>query len=145
MKAILVSGALAVLLSVAAVSQADAWTRSGSVTTARGTYTGSASGSCAGGTCSRSGSVTGPNGNTVSRSGSVTRTGPYRYSYTRTTTGPNGNSVTRSGAVATYPYYRHPYGRPYVYGYYAAYVPPPYPGGCWWVETSWGPRRVCAW
>lgn len=107
MKAILISGALAALLSTAAASQADAWTRSGSVTTARGTYTGSASGSCAGGICSRSRTVTGPNGNSVSRSGSVSRTGPYRYSYSRTTTGPNGNSVTRSGAVAAYPYYRY--------------------------------------
>ncbi|AXK83855.1 hypothetical protein DW352_04370 [Pseudolabrys taiwanensis] len=105
MKLKTISASLAVLISVGAVSQADAWTRSGTVTTARGTYTGSASGGCAGGTCSRTRSVTGPYGNTVSRSGSVSRTGPYRYSYSRTTTGPNGNSVTRSGSVATYPYW----------------------------------------
>ena len=105
MKLKTISASLAVLISVGAVSQADAWTRSGSVTTARGTYTGSASGSCAGGTCSRSRSVTGPYGNTVSRSGSVSRTAPYAYSYSRTTTGPYGNSVTRSGTVTAYPYY----------------------------------------
>lgn len=105
MKPALISVVLATLVSVGAASQADAWTRSGSVTTARGTYTGSASGGCAGGTCSRSASVTGPNGKTVSRTGSVARTGPYRYGYTRTTTGPNGNSVTRNGWVRTYPYW----------------------------------------
>lgn len=105
MKPVLISVALATLVSLGAGSQADAWTRSGSVTTARGTYTGSVSGGCAGGTCSRAASVTGPNGKTVSRTGSVTRTGPHRYGYTRTTTGPNGNSVTRSGRVRTYPYW----------------------------------------
>jgi hypothetical protein len=105
MKFALIAASLVALLSVAAASPANAWTRSGSVTTWRGTYTGSASGGCSGGTCSRTRSVTGPNGNTWSRSGSVTRTGPYRYSYSRTTTGPNGNSVTRSGWVRTYPYY----------------------------------------
>jgi hypothetical protein len=26
-------------------------------------------------------------------------------------------------------------GRPYAYA----------PARCWWVETAWGPRRVCAW
>lgn len=89
--------ALSSLLMVAAASEANAWTRSGSVTTARGTYTGTAVGGCAGGTCSRSASVTGPMGHTVSRSGSVSRVGPHRYAYSRTTTGPHGRSVVRSG------------------------------------------------
>jgi hypothetical protein len=89
--------ALSALLIGGAASDAKAWTRTGTVTTQRGTYTRTASGSCGGGTCSRSASVTGPNGHTVSRSGSISRTGPYRYAYTRTTTGPYGNSVTRSG------------------------------------------------
>jgi hypothetical protein len=89
--------ALSALLIAGSVSDARAWSRSGSVTTRRGTYTGSASGSCSGGTCSRSASVTGPNGHTVSRTGSISRTGPDRYAYSRTTTGPNGRSVTRSG------------------------------------------------
>jgi hypothetical protein len=105
MKAILISASLVAALSFVAVSPANAWSRSGSVTTRRGTYYGSASGSCSGGTCSRSRSITGPYGNTMSRSGSVTRTGPHDFSYSRATTGPNGNSVTRSGAVHTYPYW----------------------------------------
>ena len=96
---------LATLLSGATVSEAAAWTRSGSVTTGRGTSTVSASGGCAGGTCARTKSVTGPSGNTVSRTGSVSATGaPYAYGYTRTTTGPSGGSVTRSGAVVVTPY-----------------------------------------
>jgi len=85
MKLAFLSASLAAALSLAAVSAANAWTRSGSVTTARGTYYGSASG---------------PYGGAVSRSGSITRTGPDSYSYSRTTTGPNGNSVTRGGTVS---------------------------------------------
>ena len=61
MKICLVVTVAAAALCVGMVSPADAWTRSGSITTARGTYTGSASGGCSGGTCSRSRSVTGPN------------------------------------------------------------------------------------
>jgi len=114
MKLVLVSGIVAATLGLAAVTEANAWTRSGSVTTARGTYTGQASGTCAGGTCTRTRSVTGPNGKTVTQSGSATRTGPYRYRYTQTTTGPNGGSVTRSGRVVSYPYGPH-------YGYYTVY------------------------
>lgn len=104
MKLALASLAIAAALVVAGSSAASAWTRSGTVTTPRGTYTGSASGGCAGGTCSRSATVTGPNGRTVSRSGSISRTGPHSYSYSRTTTGPQGRSVTRAGTVHVYPY-----------------------------------------
>src|SRR6202012_2993776 len=75
--------ALSALLIGGAASDAKAWTRTGTVKTQRGTYTRTASGSCGGGTCSRSASVTGPNGHTVSRSGSISRTGPYRYAYSR--------------------------------------------------------------
>ena len=89
--------ALSSLLMVAAASEANAWTRTGSVTTQRGTYIGTASGSCGGGTCSRTQSVTGPMGHTVSRTGSISRVGPYRYAYSRTSTGPYGRSFTRSG------------------------------------------------
>lgn len=32
----------------------------------------------------------------------------------------------------------------YVYRPYA-YAPPPYRPRCWWIETPYGPRRVCAW
>lgn len=105
MKMSLLAGALTVVLCAGALSPADAWTRSGSLTTRRGTYNATASGGCGGGSCWRTRSVTGPNGRTVTQSGSVSRSGPYRYSYTRTTTGPNGNSVTRSGSVRGYPAY----------------------------------------
>lgn len=104
MKIALASISLAAVIMVAGSSAASAWTRHGTVTTPRGTYYGSASGGCAGGTCSRSASVTGPDGRAVSRSGSITRTGPHRYSYSRTTTGPQGRSVTRAGTVRVYPY-----------------------------------------
>ncbi|KQZ01197.1 hypothetical protein ASD45_10290 [Pseudolabrys sp. Root1462] len=104
MKIALASISLAAALVVGGSSAASAWTRSGTVTTPRGTYYGSASGGCAGGTCSRSASITGPNGRTVSRSGSITRTAPHSYSYSRTTTGPQGRSVTRAGTVHVYPY-----------------------------------------
>jgi hypothetical protein len=100
----ILSALLVGAFSLASVSQAAAWTRSGTVTTRRGTYSGQFSGGWAGGTCSRSATVTGPNGRTVSRTGSITHTGPGTYSYTRTTTGPNGNSITRSGTVTAYPY-----------------------------------------
>ncbi|MGZ3282703.1 MAG: hypothetical protein ACXU9C_06245 [Xanthobacteraceae bacterium] len=105
MKLVFASATLAAVLSLATLSEANAWSRNGSFTTRRGTYYGSASGGCAGGTCSRSASITGPNGGTVSRTGSVSRVGPHTYDYSRTTTGPNGNSVTRSGTVVAYPAY----------------------------------------
>lgn len=74
---------------------AEARTRSGSVATWRGTWAGSASRGCAGGTCSYSRSLTGPQGRTWSRQGSVTRTAPGDISGTGTMSGPRG-SVTRS-------------------------------------------------
>lgn len=93
---------LAGFVSAAAVSEAAAWTRTGSTTTPRGTYNSSASAGCAGGTCSRSAVTTGPYGGTVARSGSVTRTAPGTYNYSRNVTGPNGNSVNHSGTVTRY-------------------------------------------
>lgn len=102
MKLPIASLALAGLVSVAAATEAAAWTRSTTVTTPRGTYAGSASAGCAAGVCSRSATVTGPYGNSVSRSGSVARTGYPSYMYSRTTTGPYGRSVTRSGSVVVY-------------------------------------------
>ena len=99
MKLSLLSILLAALMSLAAIPQASAWSRSGSVTTWRGTYYGQGSGGCAGGTCSRTRSVTGPYGGTVSRVGSITRTGSGSYSYTQTYTGPNGHGATRSGSI----------------------------------------------
>lgn len=109
MKHALLAATFGAIISLAAASDAAAWSRGGSVTTWRGTYQVQASGACAGGTCSRSRSVTGPNGGTVSRTGSVTRTGPYRYTYSRTTTRPDGSSVTRSGTVRTRPYWVYRY------------------------------------
>jgi hypothetical protein len=47
-------------------------------------------------------------------------------------------------------WHRGPYGVcrrngvPY-YGPYAYAPPPPYPGRCWWIETAYGPRRMCSW
>jgi hypothetical protein len=95
---------LAAAVCTASAADAASWSRSGSVTTWRGTYHGSASGSCANGTCARSVSVTGPNGRSVSRTGTVSRVAPHRYDYSLTTTGPNGNSITRSGTVIAHPY-----------------------------------------
>jgi hypothetical protein len=102
MKLALISVSLAGILSLTSVGEASAWSRSGSVTTRRGTFYGQSSGGCSGGTCSRSRSVTGPNGNTVARTESVTRTGPNSFSYSRTATGPNGNSVTRGREIYRY-------------------------------------------
>ncbi len=99
------TAALAVAVALIPMSQAAAWSRSGSFTTWRGTYHTAASGGCAGGTCTRTRSITGANGGVVTRTGSITRTGPHRYSVTRTTTGPRGNSVTRSGTIRTDPYW----------------------------------------
>jgi hypothetical protein len=77
--------------------------RKGEVTTRRGTYTTEGSAGCADGTCSRSSSVTGPDGKTVSSQGSVTKTGPGQYSRSKTTTGPNGGTVNKSGSVTVTP------------------------------------------
>ena len=107
MKLVLATASLVAVFSLVPVASAHAWTRGGHFTTWRGTYYGHASGGCCCGTCSRSASITGPNGRTASRSGSVTRIGPHDYSYSRTTTGPRGNSVTRGGTVAVYPSYRY--------------------------------------
>lgn len=97
------TAAIAGLLLVGMAAEASAWTRQGTVTTARGTYAVNGSGSCAGGTCSRTRTVTGPYGGTVTRSGSVTKTGPGQYQYSGTATGPYGRTVTRSGTVVVAP------------------------------------------
>ena len=84
----------AAVLILASVADANAWIRSGSVSGWRGTGSVSASGSCAGGSCSRSITRTGPYGYSMSRQGSASCAGGM-CSGTRTTTGPRGNSVTR--------------------------------------------------
>ncbi len=54
-------------MGVAAEAEARSWSRGGSVTGPRGTTTWQRSGDCAGGTCTRSRTVTGPNGGTWER------------------------------------------------------------------------------
>ncbi|HTZ71219.1 MAG TPA: hypothetical protein VMB71_11265 [Acetobacteraceae bacterium] len=90
----------AVLCGVFAGPASAHWTRSGSVTTPRGVYTGNFSGGCAGGTCSRQGTVTGPYGYSASRYGSVTRTAPGQYSSTGSATGPYGGVWSRTGSTS---------------------------------------------
>lgn len=106
MKLALFSTALTGIVSLGAVSEACAWSRTSTVTTNRGTYTHSVTGSCHAGACSRSATLTGPNGRTASRTGSVTRIGPYHYAYTRTTTGFGGASITRGGSFWHRPFRR---------------------------------------
>lgn len=86
------------LVTLAGAAEANAWTRSGSVTGWRGTGTVNAYGGCAGGSCSRSITRTGPYGYSTSRQGSASCAGGV-CSGTRTTTGPRGNSVTRQGTI----------------------------------------------
>lgn len=118
-------------LSVASATSADArsWSRGGSFVGPRGTTTWQRSGSCSGGVCARSGSVTGPGGRSATRAGSVTRNGNSwdrnvsatgrnggtwsrdgggscsggRCTYGGTVTGPNGNSRTYHGSFGRLP------------------------------------------
>jgi len=73
MKKLFLMSAVIGSLSVAAVADANAWTRSATSTGPRGTSSLQASGSCANGTCSRSATRTGPAGNSYSRQGSISR------------------------------------------------------------------------
>ncbi len=73
MKKLIAMSTLAGALSIAAVADASAWTRSGTATGPRGTSSVQASGGCANGSCSRSVTRTGPAGNTYTRQGTVTR------------------------------------------------------------------------
>jgi hypothetical protein len=97
------TAALAGLLLAGSIAEASAWTRQGTVTTARGTYTVNGAGGCVGNTCSGTRTVTGPYGGTVTRSGTITKTGPGTYQYSRTVTGPYGGTVTRQGTVYVTP------------------------------------------
>jgi uncharacterized low-complexity protein len=63
MKNLLLASAIVGALSVAAVADANAWTRSGTTTGPRGTSSVSVTGSCANGSCTRSATRTGPAGN----------------------------------------------------------------------------------
>jgi len=73
MKKLIAMSTLAGALSIAAAADASAWTRSATSTGPRGTSSVQASGSCAGGFCSRSVTRTGPNGNTYSRQSTFSR------------------------------------------------------------------------
>ena len=73
MKKLFLMSAVIGSLSVAAVADANAWTRSATSTGPRGTSSVQTSGNCANGTCSRSATRTGPAGNTYTRQGSISR------------------------------------------------------------------------
>lgn len=91
---------MALVLMAASVSNAHAWSRSGSTTGPRGkSVSSSSNGSCSGGSCSRSGSVTGPRGGTAATSGKTNCSGGA-CTHTGNVTGPNGGSVTRSSTVS---------------------------------------------
>ena len=119
MKTLICLSAFAVLLLVTA-PQADArwgggwqsqtsfnrvgpgeWTRSGSITGPRGnTDTFAGTSSCGGGSCSRATTFTGPNGRTVTGDKTVTRTAPGQFSSSGSVTGPNGGTISHSGTTA---------------------------------------------
>lgn len=105
MKLAFISLAFAGILFTAESAGAAAWSRNGSVSTPRGVYSRSVSGSCSAGHCTRSASTMGPNGRTVTRTSGTTRRGPHAYSHWRTVIGPRGGSWTRRGFVRAYPYY----------------------------------------
>ncbi len=87
-------------LAAMAATPALAWERDKTVTTGRGTHSRTASGSCSDGTCTRTGTATGPRGNSVTSSGSAScANGTCTRSSTVTT--PNGKTVTSSGSVTT--------------------------------------------
>jgi len=73
MKKLVLTSAVIGALSVAAIADANAWTRTGSTTGPRGTSSVSVTGGCANGTCTRSATRTGPAGNTYTRVRSITR------------------------------------------------------------------------
>lgn len=73
MKKFFLTSAVIGALSVAAVADANAWTRSATGSGPRGSSSVSVNGSCANGTCTRNAVRTGPAGNTYSRSGTVSR------------------------------------------------------------------------
>ncbi len=95
------TSAFAAILALATVADASAYTRSGSVSGPRGVSTVNGSGSCSGGSCSRSVVRTGPAGNSYTRSGSASCSGGT-CSGSATSTGPRGYSRTRQGSVSRY-------------------------------------------
>ncbi len=88
------------LVGLVSTQASAGWVRHGTLTTPRGTYTGMRSGGCSGGSCYRSGEVTGPDGRSVYGSGSVTRTAPGQFSSSGSVTGPEGRTATRQGETS---------------------------------------------
>jgi uncharacterized low-complexity protein len=73
MKKLFLTSAIIGMLSIAAVADANAWSRSATSTGPRGTSSVNVTGSCANGSCSRNATRTGPAGNTYTRTGTVSR------------------------------------------------------------------------
>ena len=99
MKKLLAIAATIGALSAVTIADANAGSRSGSITGPRGTTTFSGSRSCAGGVCSSQGSVTGPYGGTVSHQGSSTCSGGT-CSGSGTVTGPRGGTVSYNRTIS---------------------------------------------
>ena len=92
------AGSLSIALPASAANGRHGVSSTRSYTGTNGrTWTRTGSTSCADGSCSRSATVTGPNGHSVSRDETVTRTGPGDFSHTGSVTGPNGRTVTNEG------------------------------------------------
>jgi hypothetical protein len=98
MKKLLAIAAIIGAASAVTVADANAGSRSGSISGPRGTTTFSGSRSCAGGVCSSQGSVTGPYGGTVSHQGSSTCSGGT-CSGSGTVTGPRGGTVSYNRTI----------------------------------------------
>jgi hypothetical protein len=73
MKKFFLTSAVIGALSVAAIADASAWTRSATGTGPRGTSSVTATGGCANGSCTRNAARTGPAGNTYKRTGTISR------------------------------------------------------------------------
>jgi len=99
MKKLLAISAIAGALFAAGVADANAGSRSGSITGPRGTTTFSGSRSCAGGVCSSQGSVTGPYGGTISHQGSSTCSGGT-CTGSGVITGPRGGTVSYNRTIS---------------------------------------------
>ena len=99
MRNFLSAGLMAGLLALSFVADANAFSRNGTVSGPRGTSSVSANGSCAGGTCSRAITRTGPYGGSVSKSGSAS-CNSATCSGSSTTVGPHGGTVTRNSTIS---------------------------------------------
>jgi hypothetical protein len=98
MKKLFAVAAIVGAMSVAAIVDANAGSRSGSISGPRGTTTFAGSRSCSGGACSSQGSVTGPYGGTISHQGSSSCSGGT-CSGSGTVTGPRGGTVSYNRSV----------------------------------------------